>query len=545
MRHLILLAASIPTVLRAQPTIGLIEVDPANQDGYVLFAPINSFNTYLIDKCGREVHQWNSAYHPGDAVYLQEDGILLRTGNANNAAFGSGGRGGVLQRLDWNSDVLWEYAISDAQHCQHHDAFPIAGGNVLAVVWEKHTVAEATAAGRNPVFLGTELWSEAVLELQPIGADSAAVVWEWHLWDHLVQEFDALQANYGVVQDHPELVDLNAIGGAPTQADWIHMNAIHYDPLFDRIMLSAHNMNEIWIIDHGTTTAEAASHAGGAYGRGGDLLYRWGDPQVYGRGTPADRVFFGQHNAQWIEAGLPDAGKVLVFNNGAGRPGGDHSTIDRFVPPMDGDGHYIELPGQAFGPAAVEWTWSDDPPEDFFSANISGVQQLANGGYMVCSGASGTFFELDPDGNEVWRYIDPVSQSGPLVQGEAPVMNQVFRCTFVAPAHPGLAGHSLIPGTEIELDPLVPSLCATVALPEQYAADLVVAPNPAADVLHIGALAGGPFLATLTDATGRRVGEWTVVAGADLDLSGIATGAYVLSVDQQGTRARARLLVRH
>lgn len=124
-------------------------------------------------------------------------------------------------------------------------------------------------------------------------------------------------------------------------------------------------------------------------------------------------------------------------------------------------------------------------------------------------------------------------------------MNQVFRCTFVAPAHPGLAGHSLIPGTEIELDPLVPSLCATVEVPEPNAADLALAPNPVADVLHIGALAGGPFRATLTDATGRRVGAWTVGAGADLDMSGIATGAYVLSVDQQGARTSARLLVRH
>lgn len=376
-------ALAVPFALRAQPTIGLIEVDAANQDGYVLFAPINSFNTYLIDKCGREVHQWNSAYRPGDAVYLLDDGTLLRTGNANNPVFGSGGKGGVLQRLDWNSNVLWEYSISDAQHCQHHDAYEIPGGNVLAVVWEKHTVAEAIAAGRNPVFLGTELWSEAVLELQPIGTDSAVVVWEWHLWDHLVQQFDALAANYGVVQDHPELVDLNFIGGAPTQADWIHMNAIHYSPELDQILLSSHNLNEIWVIDHGTTTSEAAGHTGGVHGKGGDLLYRWGNPQVYDRGTAADRVFFGQHNAQWIAPGLPDQRKILVFNNGLNRPAGDYSTIEAIDTPVDVDGNYALTPGQPFGPSATTWTWADTPPEDSYSSNISGVQRLANGGMVI------------------------------------------------------------------------------------------------------------------------------------------------------------------
>ena len=88
-------------VASAQPTIGLVQLAPANLEGYVLFAPLPSFNTYLIDKCGREVHQWNSAYRPGDAVYLLDDGTLLRTGNVNNPDFGSGGKGGIIQKLDW------------------------------------------------------------------------------------------------------------------------------------------------------------------------------------------------------------------------------------------------------------------------------------------------------------------------------------------------------------------------------------------------------------------------------------------------------------
>ena len=66
--------------------------------------------------------------------------------------------------------------------------------------------------------------------------------------------------------------------------------------------------SEFWIIDHGTTTAQAAGHTGGRRGRGGDLLYRWGNPRAYRAGTKADRKLFAQHNAHWIPKGLPGAG---------------------------------------------------------------------------------------------------------------------------------------------------------------------------------------------------------------------------------------------
>jgi hypothetical protein len=93
--------------------------------------------------------------------------------------------------------------------------------------------------------------------------------------------------NYGVVVDHPELVDLNfSSGGPPGGADWNHINSIDYNETLDQILLSVHNFSEIWVIDHSTTAAEAAGHSGG------DLLYRWGNPQTYDAGTAAESVMF-------------------------------------------------------------------------------------------------------------------------------------------------------------------------------------------------------------------------------------------------------------
>ncbi|MFM7725487.1 MAG: aryl-sulfate sulfotransferase, partial [Flavobacteriales bacterium] len=293
----------------SQPaTIGLIDRQSGSEDGYVLFTPNSSDTTYLIDKCGRRVHHWVSSYAPGLSVYLLPDGSLLRTGRLNNPAFASGGTGGIIERFSWGGQLLWSYSVSSATECQHHDIYPMPNGNVLVLAWDLKTPAEATAKGRNPAALGSSLWSEKVLELQPVGATGANIVWEWAAWDHLIQSFDATKPSYGVASQHPELIDLNYTYGGAARPDWMHCNGLDYNETLDQIMISNHNFCELWIIDHSTTLNEAASHAGGRYGKGGDLLYRWGNPQTYGRGTAANKRLFSQHNTHWVRDGLHDAG---------------------------------------------------------------------------------------------------------------------------------------------------------------------------------------------------------------------------------------------
>ena len=57
-------------------------------------------------------------------------------------------------------------------------------------------------------------------------------------------------------------------GRPNTNADWTHFNAVDYNPELDQIVISVHAFSEIWIIDHSTTTAEAAGHKGGRAARG-------------------------------------------------------------------------------------------------------------------------------------------------------------------------------------------------------------------------------------------------------------------------------------
>jgi hypothetical protein len=430
------------------------------------------------------VKSWNSAYKPGQSAYLLPNGTLFRTANVNNTTFVAGGQGGKVEMIDWNSNVMWSYTFSDATKCQHHDAKVLPNGNVLIIAWELKTNTEAIAQGRNPALVGSTVWSEQILEIAPEGTNGGKVVWEWHLWDHLAQEFDATKPNYAEISSNPQLLNLN-YAAKSTVADWIHLNSIDYNPTLNQIMLSSHNTNEIWIIDHSTTTAEAAGHSGGNSGKGGDFLYRWGNPQAYNKGTAADKKFFGQHNAHWIEAGLPFENQIMVFNNGVARPGGNYSTIEIINPPVNGFGYTATLP---YLPASNSWIYNAGNPNNFYSMNISGAQQLSNGNVLTCAGDNGTFYEVDNTGKTLWKYVNPVKTTGIINQGAAPTQNMVFRCVFYPADYRGFAGHTLTAGSIIENSNSVSDACnLTLSYSENLMPEnsVQIYPNPASQFLNI------------------------------------------------------------
>jgi Arylsulfotransferase (ASST) len=452
---LLTLSLSLP----AQQTVGLFFNDSLAYNGYTLFAPMSSKVTYLIDNCGREVNSWVSEYNPGIAAYLMNDGRLLRAARIPSN-FNGGGSGGGLEIYDWNGTMTWSYNYSSPLHHQHHDLEPLPNGNFLLVAWELKTQEEAIAQGRDPAILSNAgIWPEQILELQPTTDGEANIVWKWNLWDHLVQDFDPAKPNFGVVTDHPELVNLNIDAPGPgSNADWIHANSLAYNPELDQIMLGSRTFNEFWVIDHSTTTEEAASHTGGNSGNGGDLLYRWGNPQLYGHGTAAGQQLFGQHDAHWIPPGHPGEGSIIVFNNGLGRPEGDFSTVDVLTPPVDAAGLYPLLPGEAYSPENLSWSFTADPSGSMFSANISGAQRQPNGNTLICVGNQGLFFEVDNEGNMLWKYVHPISPAGPVAQGTTFNQNSVFKVRRYGSDFAGFAGKDLTPGEPLELNPL-PSDC--------------------------------------------------------------------------------------
>ena len=479
----ICLTVFIASTLNSQTTVGLIQHNPGTlDDGFVLFAPTRSNTTYLIDRCGKEVKSWTSTYNPGLSCYLLSDGTLLRTGVVQSQSFNAGGHGGVIEKIDWNGNVIWTYFISDATNWQHHDVKALPNGNILVIAWESKTNTQAIAKGRNPLLVPTTLWSEQILEIQPTGATGGNIVWEWHLWDHLIQDFDNTKPDFGAVNTNPQLLNIN-YNATADNSDWIHLNSIDYNVALDQILVSSRVLNEIWVIDHSTSSAEAASHSGGNSGNGGDFLFRWGNPLAYNTGTSTQ--FFGQHNAQWIQTGLPYENQIMVFNNGNGRTGGNYSTIEIINPPVDGFNYTSSLP---YLPASTSWIYNDGNPNNFYAQLTSGCQQLSNGNVLFCNGPKGTFKEISASGTILWEYINPVSVTGILTQGTTAASNSAFRCTFYPSSYSGFNNQLFSSPTIIENSNSVSSTCTlSTTIDEETLGEeaVFVYPNPAKEFINV------------------------------------------------------------
>jgi hypothetical protein len=536
----------IASTLNSQTTVGLIQHNPGTLDnGFVLFAPTRSNTTYLIDRCGKEVKSWTSTYNPGLSCYLLSDGTLLRTGVVQSQTFNAGGHGGVIEKIDWNGNVIWTYFISDATNWQHHDVKALPNGNILVIAWESKTNTQAIAKGRNPLLVPTTLWSEQILEIQPTGATGGNVVWEWHLWDHLIQDFDNTKPDFGAVNTNPQLLNIN-YNATAGNSDWIHLNSIDYNVALDQILVSSRVLNEIWVIDHSTSSAEAASHSGGNSGNGGDFLFRWGNPLAYNTGTSTQ--FFGQHNAQWIQTGLPYENQIMVFNNGNGRTGGNYSTIEIINPPVDGFNYTSSLP---YLPASTSWIYNDGNPNNFYAQLTSGCQQLSNGNVLFCNGPKGTFKEISASGTILWEYVNPVSVTGILTQGTTAASNAAFRCTFYPSSYSGFNNQLFSSPTIIENSNSVSSTCTlSTTIDEETLGEeaVFVYPNPAKEFINVefSGLNYENISIEITDVFGKVV-QKEISKNENqmfnLNVSSLAAGYYVLKISSGNSVIQKKIII--
>ena len=454
---------------------GLIVSTDDAAPGYVLYSPLSSGNTYLLDSQARAVHMWESDYAP-HSLYLLEDGSLLRPGrNPDDQSFLVGGAMGLVQKFSWEGELLWEWKLSDETRILHHDVEPLANGNFLAIGWEVKSPEEARSRGRRADLIPEKgLWPDFLVEIEPLPPDDARIVWKWNVWDHLLQNHDPHLPNFGEPSEHPERLDINA-GGPPLEideeqlaelkalgyvpddaeqekqrSDFLHINAVDWNPELDQIAMAVPELGEIWIIARPKSTEESA-------GPKGDLLYRWGNPEMYGRGEPGDKRLFYPHDVQWIPPGMEGAGNLTIFNNGNERPDGKYSSIEEITSPLATDGSYTHAEGAAWGPAETVWTYAAGDRESFFAPFISGAHRLANGNTFATSGPEGRLFEVTPQGETVWNFGNPYSGSVKQRDGSDPwgggggLTLGVWRAAKLAPDYPGLGGRDLKP-----LDPQPP-----------------------------------------------------------------------------------------
>ena len=149
------------------------------------------------------------------------------------------------------------------------------------MIWER--INNETAVN-NGVDFETDIFTEKIIEVNP---SSNEIVWEWRSWDHIIQDkFESL-SNYGDVNLNPGKININySIDNPPggnffINGDIMHANGLDYDTQNDVIYLSVNYYDEIWVIDHSTSLTESQGTSGGNYNKGGDLIYRFGNPNTY------------------------------------------------------------------------------------------------------------------------------------------------------------------------------------------------------------------------------------------------------------------------
>ena len=374
-------------------------------EGYTIFTPYADgagTSTYLLDTQGNNIHTWSHERAPASMAYLLPDSTIIYPYRVTAPTMEAGGVGGGIKFLDWDGNMLWDYQISNEAYQHHHDIEPLPNGNILAIVWERKTASEAFEMGRQIIDNTlNQMWSTAILELD---SQTGEIVWEWHIWDHLIQDVGAEYPSFGVISEHPELFNINcgnagnnAGGPQGANGDWMHINAIDYNIELDQISISSRVQNEIYIIDHSTTIEESASHTGGNSGKGGDFLYRWGNPENYGRGDSSDKILSAQHGLNWIPVGYPGEGNLILFNNF--HTEGVSAVLEIETPINENNNYNLNDIG-TYGPETWEWGYFGE----ITTPMQGGAFRVSNGNTLITQTHTSRIIEVDEEGEIVWDF---------------------------------------------------------------------------------------------------------------------------------------------
>lgn len=427
--------------------------NPAVQPGYILIQEVNdrsdnqkSSRTFLMDEQGQVAHNWPTPQRLPEATvtYLRDDGNLVRTTCKHSWLVMDGqfpiGANGTVSIVAPDGSTLWEWTNLDfGSEALHHDIEIMPNGNILAISWHVVSAQDARAAGWQQQGTRDRIILDKVYELQPdLETGGTEIVWEWRMFDHIVQNADPSGPNYGNPADHPEKIHINWPQLDKVQfnsGQLLHTNSVSYNAKDDVVLLSSAIFGEVWAIDHSTTADEVKTSSGGRYGRGGDLIWRWGNPQTWDVGGPDDQVLFWQHDAHWVPSNLPHSGEIMVFNNGMRRDAAGKSDPDQICMglisgaysdvlelnlPRDRDRRIVM--GQ---PPEITWSFNTDGQLDIYSPFMSNAQRLPNGNTIMVQACDKRIVEIDPKGDIVLDF----HVGGP---------GRMFRVYKFAPDHPGI-----------------------------------------------------------------------------------------------------------
>jgi len=372
--------------------IGTVEIlnNTKIDDNYILVNDAGANRVFLMNKEAKLLYEWTFTNNIGNDVYLLPNGKLLASLEADEPKIPLGGKGGKIQFIEPDNTPTWQFDYSSIDGETHHDVEILPNGNVIAMVWQQ---IDSTTAITEGFILEEKIYPESIIEIDP---NTNSIVWEWHSMEHIIQDNDETKNNFGVVSENPNLIDINYIvkdtSLPDVEGDIMHANAIAYDEDNDAIFLSVNSFSEVWVIDHSTSTEEASSHLGGNYNKGGDLIYRFGNPETY-ENTSGTRLFHNNHYPNILKG--ENKGKLLIFSNG-------NDIEQSAVYELELPSTYSLQPNFNNEPT-VTWSFTDP---DLYSGKVSGAVPLENGNILITEGDFG-FWEVTREKEVVWKFSAP------------------------------------------------------------------------------------------------------------------------------------------
>ncbi|HMU04499.1 MAG TPA: aryl-sulfate sulfotransferase, partial [Saprospiraceae bacterium] len=265
-------------------------------NGYSLFTAQG--RTYLVDNCGEIVNSWSIPFAVRHCKLLPDGNILYMSN-------------GTIEERNWDDQFIKSILLNGVGLILEYEVIKLKNGNYLCVGREQVSLQKFEEYGYDIPFTNPTL-SDVVIE---VDGNNGEVVWRWNLFDHVIQDKFPNKRGYGVLKDKPGKIDINAISTVYWNfTESFMINGMDYNEELDQIVLSVRKIGEIVIIDHSTTTEQAKGSTGGKYNKGGDLLYRYGNPANYDRAPESSRQLYFQHNPNWIKYG-EHKDKIMVFNN--------------------------------------------------------------------------------------------------------------------------------------------------------------------------------------------------------------------------------------
>lgn len=321
-------------------------------EGFVLIAPYFQGLNYdkpgqvlLLDTAGAVAHEWQTQFQTL-AAYLQPSGNLYAamTPPLNPRAFPSPGTTGLIQELDWEGNVLWEYG--DTQ--MTHDFEIMPDGGVAYIRWRRapEWFAGGVRGGMASPYPG--VWTN---ELVVVNRDKQ-VVWTWAPDEYL----------------NPSRFTL---GPLIPRHDWAHINSVRFiekNPLTGTpaFMMSARHLNTVFIVEEKT----------------GKVLWE----------SPRD-MFATQHDATFLENG-----NILVFDNGLFRNVPIPFFVSRVVEVNPRTNEVVwAYPAESA---------TDMERAQFASSIMGAAERLTNGNTLITESTANTVTEVTPEGDVVWSYTD-------------------------------------------------------------------------------------------------------------------------------------------